>query len=161
MSAAHQLTNVERITRFMCAGNATITLRSMRSGMRFTYKFKRLEGPESSEGTVYFVNLLRGPDNTTDFSYMGLLTARTYLAAPYPTRFGFRTTAKSAVGKDAQSSIALRWFLAQLDGGHSTRLLEQLEVWHEGVCGRCGRKLTVPESIELGIGPDCAEAMGL
>lgn len=30
-----------------------------------------------------------------------------------------------------------------------------LEVWHEGRCGRCGRALTVPESIASGIGPVC------
>lgn len=35
--------------------------------------------------------------------------------------------------------------------------LPECEVWHEGRCGRCGRKLTVPESIETGIGPDCAK----
>jgi hypothetical protein len=30
-----------------------------------------------------------------------------------------------------------------------------LEVWHEGRCGACGRRLTVPESIERGLGPEC------
>jgi hypothetical protein len=34
-------------------------------------------------------------------------------------------------------------------------------VWHEGRCGRCGRKLTVPESIESGFGPECASILGL
>ena len=34
-----------------------------------------------------------------------------------------------------------------------------IEVWHEGRCGRCGRLLTVPESIASGIGPVCAERM--
>ncbi len=32
---------------------------------------------------------------------------------------------------------------------------EQLEVWHEGCCGKCGRKLTDAESIARGIGPEC------
>jgi hypothetical protein len=32
---------------------------------------------------------------------------------------------------------------------------------HAGKCGRCGRKLTVPQSIETGIGPECASIMGL
>jgi hypothetical protein len=31
-----------------------------------------------------------------------------------------------------------------------------LEIWHSGRCGRCSRRLTVPESIAAGIGPDCA-----
>jgi len=28
-------------------------------------------------------------------------------------------------------------------------------VFHEGACGRCGRTLTVPESIASGFGPEC------
>ena len=31
-----------------------------------------------------------------------------------------------------------------------------LTVFHDGKCGRCGRKLTVPESIQSGLGPVCA-----
>jgi hypothetical protein len=30
-----------------------------------------------------------------------------------------------------------------------------LEFWHEGRCGRCGRRLTVPDSIASGYGPEC------
>jgi hypothetical protein len=30
-----------------------------------------------------------------------------------------------------------------------------MELWHEGRCGKCGRALTVPESIESGLGPVC------
>jgi len=35
----------------------------------------------------------------------------------------------------------------------------QMDVHHEGRCGRCNRKLTVPESIENGLGPECAGKM--
>lgn len=35
-----------------------------------------------------------------------------------------------------------------------------VEVWHEGGCCRCAHKLTVPASIEMGMGPDCAEHTG-
>lgn len=35
-------------------------------------------------------------------------------------------------------------------------LPSQIEVWHEGRCGACGRRLTVPESIANGLGPVCA-----
>jgi hypothetical protein len=33
-------------------------------------------------------------------------------------------------------------------------------IWHEGRCGRCGRRLTVPESIESGYGPECIGKIG-
>ena len=39
-------------------------------------------------------------------------------------------------------------------------LPKTVEVWHEGICGRCGRKLTVPESVERGLGPECAGLVG-
>jgi hypothetical protein len=43
----------------------------------------------------------------------------------------------------------------------SDALPPDAEVMHEGRCACCGRPLTVPESIERGIGPDCWEKMGL
>lgn len=35
-----------------------------------------------------------------------------------------------------------------------------IEVWHEGSCCYCAKRLTVPASIELGMGPDCAQERG-
>lgn len=34
-----------------------------------------------------------------------------------------------------------------------------MEVYHEGICGCCGRKLTHPDSIERGVGPSCFRKM--
>jgi hypothetical protein len=38
---------------------------------------------------------------------------------------------------------------------------EQLEIWHEGRCARCNRRLTVPASIASGFGPECAGKAGI
>lgn len=35
------------------------------------------------------------------------------------------------------------------------RLNPIMDMYHHGTCGKCGRRLTSPESIELGIGPEC------
>ena len=44
---------------------------------------------------------------------------------------------------------------------HSSNALpKNVEVWHEGSCCYCAKRLTVPASIELGMGPDCAEERG-
>ena len=48
----------------------------------------------------------------------------------------------------------LPWLMARLQSGKG--LPETVEVWHEGRCCRCARRLTVPESIILGLGPACA-----
>lgn len=45
--------------------------------------------------------------------------------------------------------------------GPSVELPEQVQFWHEGRCGHCGRRLTVPASINTGFGPDCAKKLGI
>jgi hypothetical protein len=103
--------------------------------------------PKNGLESVHFVNLLRGPDNQKDFAYMGCIL----------NRKEFKTGPKSRVSDDALSMKALRWMLQEmLTGGP---MHPQLEVWHEGRCGACGRKLTVPESISRGLGDDCMRRM--
>lgn len=166
-----RLTEAVSARRFVEAGNATLTLVS-RSGVRFTYKFQRprqdLEGaPYGASGDPadqsgehdaakalarpIFVKLLSGPDNEGDYTYMGMLR-------PHAMSELVRTRA-SRVGSMALSWKGITWFLFHLyhEKGDRVRLFEQLEVWHEGRCGRCGRKLTVPDSVRTGFGPDCAE----
>lgn len=117
---------------FALAGNATLTVRSARTGQRFTYKV-------TARSRLYFVGVLTGADNTRDYRYLGTIFSN-----------GFRLTAKSKINADAPSAIAFTWLAQNWES-------ERVEIWHEGFCGRCGRKLTVPESIESGIGPVCAE----
>lgn len=136
------------IQEFLFAGNATITLRSLKTGDRYTYKVAIKKAEATSEDPVYFVNLLRGPDNTGDFAYMGVLR-----------RPGtFHLTSKSRVGRTAGSFRAMVWFLDAMRCGRAI-LSDKLEVWHDGKCGRCGRKLTVPESVSVGLGPECMRRM--
>ncbi len=164
-SAAHgtgRLATWDAVREFVFAGNATFTLRSLKTGARYTYKVtvkkadrERLEqGREQFEGGVgmspsdvtYFVSLLRGPDNDTDYAYMGVLRK--------PGVYHW-TAASGKVGFDAPAYKALLWMLDAMTRGRDV-LGQTLEVWHEGRCGRCGRKLTVPESIAAGLGPECA-----
>jgi hypothetical protein len=123
---------------FMLAGNATITVRSEKTQMRYTFKIKR-----SKDGAVHFVSLMNGPDNENSFQYMGILKNRQYLHGR-----------KSRITADAVCVKAFSWTFATLARGI---MPDALKVWHEGSCGRCGRKLTVPESIERGLGPECVQ----
>jgi len=95
---------------------------------------------------VFFVSLLSGSSNEEDFSYLGII--------PKDDPLSFRLTAKSRAGEQAQSVVAFRWFWKQITAG---RLPGSMSVWHEGRCGRCGRTLTVPESIASGFGPECIQ----
>lgn len=125
--------------RFLTAGKATVTLVSKTTQTRFTYKINK-----SDDGQMLFVSTLTGADNVSSFTYLGHIK---------PTQMIYWHGRKSKISADALSARAFDWAFRQL----AKRVMpETLEVWHEGKCGRCGRKLTVPESISSGFGPECA-----
>ena len=63
--------------------------------------------------------------------------------------------AKSTVGGDAPSVKGFTYFWDRLIT--CNEIGPGLEFFHAGRCGRCGRALTVPESVASGYGPECAE----
>lgn len=153
-----QLTTAEAVKAFVLAGNATITLVSKRTGTRFTYKVRRAK-PDDQRGPVnmFFVSLLTGADNEGDFQYLGFI--RTENASPTQRRGFFHGGRKSKITTMAPSYTAFAWFWGKVAA--LGVLPDELEVWHEGRCGRCGRKLTVPTSIASGFGPDCIDMVGI
>ena len=129
-----------QIADFIFGGKSIFTVRNVNTGNRFTYKFTRKKTLKEGDEDVVFVKVLMGSDNTSDYMFIG-------------TVFGQRTyrhSSKSPFGSDTQSSKAIEWVVRNLNS-----LPPNIEVWHEGRCGRCGRKLTVPESIQSGFGPEC------
>jgi hypothetical protein len=66
----------------------------------------------------------------------------------------FKLGKKSKISGDAQSVKVFNYVSRKLK---SNELPEFIEIWHEGKCGRCGRTLTVPTSIESGMGPECSK----
>jgi len=136
--------DAEAALRFMRAGKATVTLVSRRTGTRFTYRLR-----ESDDKMCLFVGLLTGANNETDYSYLGRVSRDIFWA-------GRKVPKAGDIGKDAESSRAFAWTWRQLVSG---AIPEALEVWHEGRCGRCGRKLTVPTSVAAGFGPECSGKM--
>lgn len=131
-----RLTTVEAVKTFALAGNATLTLKSLQTGTRFTYRIRL-----SKDGTIFFVALMNGADNERSFQYLGTIRREVYAHGR-----------KSKIGRDAKSAKAFDWFWKSVARRH---LPACVEVWHEGRCGRCNRKLTVPESIASGFGPEC------
>ena len=136
-----QLTSIEDIKNFVLAGNATITIRSGATGSRFTFKIRT---PKHAQSPIWFVSLLTGSDNENHYEYVGQIRNNGL----------FDHGRKSRISNDATSVKAFSWFWNMIRAGRSN-ILEQAEVYHEGRCGRCGRKLTVPESVESGFGPEC------
>lgn len=137
------LRTAQEAISFMTAGNSTVTFVSRKTGTHFTYRIWR---PENASEDMHFVSLLTGPDNESSYRYMGRLRRGVY--------FHGRTHTKAGdIQPSAPSAVAFMWGYGFLVKGIMPLLLE---VMHEGKCGRCGRKLTHPNSIATGIGPECA-----
>jgi hypothetical protein len=131
---------------FITAGKAIFTCKSLKTGTRFTYKVAAPKDQSKEASTILFVQVLTGSDNTSDYSFFGCLRRN-------GDTWSFATSPKSRIGATAPSVVAFDYIFRNLASG---RTIDQLEIWHEGKCCRCGRKLTDPVSIETGIGPECA-----
>lgn len=138
----------ERVPGFVLAGNARFTIVSKVTGKRFTFRVQasRASDAERAAPTLFFVSVLTGSCNETAYTFLGTIFGRTR----------FVRGRKSSIGQDAPSAKAFAWFWTAL----SVRgvVPATCEVWHEGRCGKCGRALTDPASIEMGLGPKCGSS---
>jgi hypothetical protein len=123
---------------FIYAGNATFTITNTKTGNRFTYKIRK-----AKDNNIYFVSVLTGSDNTSSYSYIGFIKNGI-----------FNSSKKSKITSNSTSFKVFSWFIININ-----KIPAIIQVLHEGNCGRCGRKLTTPESIERGIGPECSRLM--
>ena len=128
---------------FITAGKSIFTIRNDDTGNRFTFRVKKIEDAEK-----WFVSVLNGSDNNSHYTYMGLLEGK-----------DFRRTVKSKVSEISQAFKTFTWLVNRMNTGGL--LPRTVKFFHEGRCGRCGRRLTVPESIEAGYGPECVKRIGL
>lgn len=143
----NQISEHKLIARFVLGGNAYFTVVNPDAGSRYTFRVSQRTNDDGST-TPHFVGVLSGPDNTRSYSYLGVI----FNGKEY------RRTSKSRISVDAPSAKCFAWLWKVLTSG-SQKALDRIEFWHEGRCGVCGRKLTVPHSIEAGIGPVCERKM--
>jgi len=125
---------VKNPLNFIKAGKSLFTVVNEKTGNRFTYKVVR-----SKDNPIWFVKVLNGSNNDSNYLYIGAIKENS-----------FGLTKNSKVKPDAKSFKVFDWIWH-----HATSLPENIKFYHEGRCGRCGRTLTVPESIESGFGPEC------
>lgn len=141
------------IRRFVFGGHAKFTLRSVDTDNRFTFKVNTLVNWNNPTPRPYFLAVLNGPDNTSDYEFIGTLRQ-------FPDGTITWTHGKgSRITKDATSAKVAQFFATTTLNGPlqgRTTMPERMEFFHSGRCCRCGRELTTPESIASGIGPVCA-----
>jgi hypothetical protein len=145
---AARISEPASILKFLLAGNAYCTFRSERTGVHLTFNVKLAEPrPGDTREPPHFVRVLTGPSNGDDYTYLGCI-------------FGKRVYShgrNSPIGTDATSAKAFAWLWKYLSAG---KMPPECEVWHEGRCSLCGRRLTTPRSLEIGIGPTCEKKAG-
>jgi len=138
---------------FLTAGHAIFTV-SNPKGERYTFKITRKDPEEMSryQRSIYFAALLTGPDNTSNYTYMGVFDPATEDPKMLRLTKASKYTADSLPVRVFNWAVRILMDDRELPIGYS--------VCHEGYCGRCGRLLTVPESVESGFGPECVKLMG-
>lgn len=137
-----RFTSPDQIKTFVLGGNATVTIESEKTGTHYTYRVRK-----SEDGNATFVSVLAGPNNENDYRYMGLLIGDTMQVKP---------TRKSSFACESVPVRSINYVLAHVNAG---QMPPHAIVRHEGRCGACNRKLTTPESLDRGIGPDCWERL--
>lgn len=140
---AGKMTDPKDILNFIFAGQAKFTVVSLKTNARFTYKIQKRKGQHHNGRPLMYVHVLRGADNNRDYGYLGYIRPN-----------GRPEILPGKKGQpEATSYRAIKWLLSNLNQKH---LPDNVEFYHSGECGRCGRTLTVPESIQTGLGPVCA-----
>jgi hypothetical protein len=134
--------NSPEISRlFLTAGKATFTLSKLATGERFTYEISK---PEPFYGS-FFASVMKGSDNESDYRYIAMMSG---------SDLRLRFTKGSRFAPDTKEARGLQFVLDVVAGRKV--LPAGFELRRSSKCGRCGRKLTVPSSIDAGIGPECA-----
>lgn len=132
--------------KFILAGHAIFTV-SNPVGEHYTYKVS-IPKDFNEDRPIYFFSLLTGPDNTRDYTYYGYF---------FPNNGEFRYFGNKKIPQINSSKpfLVFVWALTQIF--NEKPLAEGYKIEHCGFCGKCGRTLTTPESIERGLGPICFE----
>lgn len=144
---------------FVLAGKAIFTLEIPQSfsdangtASHYTYRVTRKEATDRWP-EAYFVGLLTGPDNTSDYTYLGMLDKETG---------SVRLTRASKYDEKSWPYRLLCRILQRIWADETEKIEEaHFALHHEGYCCRCGKTLTVPLSCTMGIGPECMKIMGI
>lgn len=134
---SNKITDTKQALKFMFAGKSVFTFLNTKTENRFTFKIK-----QSKDSNFFFVSVLTNPEV---YTYIGTCVEGNY-----------KHGKKSIVSSDAQSVKVFEFMLNRLK---TDNLPDFLEVWHEGFCGKCGKRLTVPSSILSGLGPECIKKL--
>ena len=135
--------------KFILAGKCEFILHSTKTGDDFKYELVKKESKDNKDKFIYFLSILHGSEKT----YAGVVWFDDKIQ-----EFKF-STGKS--GKIQPTELNIRSLLFVLNKLVREQEVQYLIIYHVGKCGKCGKKLTTPESILTGLGPTCSNKIGI
>lgn len=139
--------------RYILAGKSEFTFLSLKTNVRIRYKLQRKvaeqKGKKGQDEYIYFLNTF----TDGEYKYAGVLF--------YDDIVGQFKFGRGQRGLLNYSHINIKSLLFVLNQLSIENYNLSLKVYHAGKCGRCGRKLTTPESILTGLGPECSKKAGV
>ncbi len=136
-SMSNELVGQERIVNYITGGKGIVTLKSC-TGIHYTYLWESPSKNKNNDGRMFVKVLING----CDWVYVGMFKDRNFHLTK-ASHFSLHSPIVKGV-----------YFILKLmfkPDFHDDRM----HLFHEGVCSRCGRPLTNPDSLEIGIGPIC------
>lgn len=163
--------------------DGTITLKNRESGRHRTFRIETRRGATDPFKGKRMLGILSGPNNTddfTDFAFVAdppdrvgfrsaIIVWKKHCesngcekARPFFIGDSFGVAMRRFVGKLPERSLSdfekhAALLADLLSDSPSPEMRRIYEVSEERDCRRCGRKLTTPESIAAGIGPECEQ----
>lgn len=134
---------------FILAGKAEFVLHSTKTNEDFKFVLTRKESINNKEEYIYFVNVMLSREKI----YAGHIKFDND-----KQEFYFMQGIK---GKMPASDRTIRSLLLVINKLFKYEIVNNLEIFHMGKCGACGKKLTTPESILTGLGPTCCKNLGI
>jgi hypothetical protein len=133
---------------FIFAGRSVFTLENNETKNYITFRIKQIKRLGKIIPNQFGIECKVLGDNTAGYNFLGFLDLN-------------KKTFKrwSRLPNDYVGYKTLFWLLQNLESIEDLKCYPKLAIYHEGCCCKCGRPLTVPESIDSGIGPECKENM--
>ena len=75
-----------------------------------------------------------------------------------PQTGSIRLTSKSRFAEGSDVLKAARWVMGRVI--NNLQIPDCMEIRHSGRCGKCGKTLTEPKSLDCGLGPCCRKMLG-
>jgi hypothetical protein len=129
---------------FLFAGRSIFTLENKTTNNYITFKVKQMKKDNKPIPHMYVVECKALGDRNYGYELLGFLNIDS-------KSFSCRVSDREFIGLKTWF-----WLLKNLE---DLERFETLAIYHEGKCCKCGMPLTVPESIESGIGPECFRKM--